>query len=323
MTCDEAKNQLVLLAYEELLEEQQATLELHLHGCPECEQELAALNVFSGTMQQEMLPTVSPNLLAAARLRLDDALNTAHTGSWLQRLQMGAIRTWQHLYAAPALATLLVGVGFLSGNLLSRYQTTSQMQAQAKPPAVPTETQGSIGTVSGITRTENPDVVEVQYNRVVPETFRGRIDEPVARQLLLLAAQEDASNTLRADSVGYLARACDTGNMCQHGSHAEDANVRDALLVSLRYDKSLPVRLKALEGLKRFIGEDQKVRDAVLESLMRDRSPEVKTRAIGMLAPVQGDSSVRRVLHTVSKQDENPYIRNASMQALGSGDAIQ
>ena len=76
-------------------------------------------------------------------------------------------------------------------------------------------------------------------------------------------------------------------------------------------------------GLQPFIGEDQKVRDAVLETLMRDLSADVRTRAIGMLEPVQGDSSVRQVLHTVSTQDENPYIRNASMQVLGSVDGIQ
>ena len=93
--------------------------------------------------------------------------------------------------------------------------------------------------------------------------------------------------------------------------------------MSLRYDKSAAVRLRALEGLQPYIGEDQKVRDAVLESLMRDGSAEVRIHAIGMLEPVQGDSSVRQVLHTVSTQDENPYIRNASMQALGNVDGIQ
>jgi hypothetical protein len=42
-----------------------------------------------------------------------------------------------------------------------------------------------------------------------------------------------------------------------------------------------------------------------------------------MLEPVEGDTSVRQVLHTVSTQDDNPYIRNASMQALGNINGIQ
>jgi hypothetical protein len=40
-----------------------------------------------------------------------------------------------------------------------------------------------------------------------------------------------------------------------------------------------------------------------------------------MLEPVQADSSVRRVLRSVSTQDSNASIRNASFQALqGSAD---
>lgn len=321
MTCDEAKQQLVLLAYEELREEEQAALELHMHGCPECEEEHAALNSFSGLMQAETLPVVSPNLLAAARMRLDDALDEAGTGSWLQRLRLGASRTWSHLYKAPALATFLIGVGFLSGNVLTRYQSAPLPQTQQATPSE-TEQQGSIGAVSGITRTADPDVVEVNYSRIVPTTFRGRIEDPEARQLLM-AAQKSADNTVRVDGVSYLARACDAGHMCEHGSQSEDLTVRDALLVRLSYDKSPAVRLKALAGLKRFVGKDQKVRDAVLQALMSDPNAEVRTQAIDMLTPVQGDSSVRQVLHTVSTQDANPYIRNASVQALGNVDGIQ
>jgi 2-phosphoglycerate kinase len=38
---------------------------------------------------------------------------------------------------------------------------------------------------------------------------------------------------------------------------------------------------------------------------------------------VQSDSSVRQVLRTVSTQDENPYIRTASYNALQSAADIQ
>lgn len=325
MTCDEAKDQLVLLTYEELSEDQQATLALHLHGCPACEEERLALQNFNALVPTDAVPEVSPNLLASARMRLDDALDQAGTGSWLQRLRSGALRTWRHLYAAPALATFLIGMGFLSGNLLTRYQAAtnaSQSTPVQQIHAPLQDAQGTIGTVSNIIRTGDPDVVEVNYDRVVPTTFRGRIDEPEARRLLM-AAQRSDDSAVRMDGVGYLVRACDAGHMCEHGNQAEDSAVRDALLVRLSYDKSPAVRLKALAGLKRFVAEDQKVRDAVLQALMSDRSADVRKEAIGMLAPVQADSSVRQVLHTVSTQDSNPYIRNASMQALGNVDGIQ
>lgn len=322
MTCDEAKDQLVLLAYEELSEEEQADLQLHMHLCTDCEAELHAVQVFSGAMQQEVLPEPSPNLLAAARLQLDEALDAAGQGSWLDRLRTGLNRTWQHLYAAPALATLLVGCGFLSGNLLTRYQVAHTPQV-AVPGSVSSDSEGVINTVSSIVPTSDPNVVQVKYSRIVPTTFQGRIDEPQVRQLLMMAALKSADNDVRMDSVNYLARECSAGHQCEHATGAEGTGLRDTLLGRLRYDKSSKVRLRALEGLKRFVGEDQKVRDAVLERLMNDPSAEVRTEAIGMLEPVQGDSSVRQVLNTVSTQDANLYIRNASTQALGNVDGIQ
>jgi hypothetical protein len=321
MKCEEVKDQLVMLSYGELGDEAQAELELHLHGCSECEADAAALTAFRELMASDTMPEISPNMLTASRMRLDEALDEASTGNWAMRLRVGAARIWQHLYAAPALATLLVGVGFLGGTSLARYQVAHEPKPMG-PVVFSNDNDGVISSVSGIVQTPDPNVVQVQYSRLVPMTFQGRIDEPQVRQLLMMAAQKSADNDLRAQSVSYLVQECKAGHSCEHGE-GDAVGFRDALLVSLRYDKSPAVRMKALEGLQPYVGVDQKVRDAVLETLMRDSSSDVRTHAIGMLEPVEGDSSVRQVLHTVSTQDENPYIRNASMQALGSVDGIQ
>ena len=321
MKCEEAIEQLVLQAYDDLAIEAQAELELHLHGCAACEAEREAMSAFRMEMAGEDLPDVSPNLLAASRVRLDSALDEASESTWGMRLRAALLGTWQHIYAAPALATVLVGAGFLSGSLLTRYQA-----AHAPVPQPPTITshdaEGTVASINGISQTSDPSVVQVSYNRMVPMTFTGRIDEPQLRQLLMRAAQSGTDNDIRAQSVSLLAKECKAGHRCEHGTEG-DTGFRDALLVRLRYDKSTAVRLSALEGLQPYIGEDQKVRDAVLESLMVDKSAEIRKHAIDMLEPVEGDSSVRQVLHTVSTQDENPYIRTASMVALGNVDGIQ
>lgn len=319
MKCEEAIEQLVLQAYDDLSLEKQAELELHLHGCQTCEAEREAMNAFRTEMAREAVPQVSPNLLAASRMRLDIALDEVSERTWSMRLRAALLGTWQHLYAAPALATLLVGVGFLSGSLLTRYQA-AHAPAPISTGTAP-EPEGTVSSINGIVETSDPNVVQVSYNRVVPTTFTGRIDEPQLRQLLMLAAQSSTDNGVHAQSVDLLVKECKAGR-CEHGK-AGNIDFRDALLVRLRYDKSPAVRLRALEGLQPYIGEDQKVRDAVLESLMGDTSADIRKYAIAMLEPVEGDSSVRRVLHTVSTQDESPYIRNASMQALGNVDGIQ
>ena len=182
-------------------------------------------------------------------------------------------------------------------------------------------TQGTIANVTGIVQTPNSELVQVKYNKVVPETMEGSLDSPEIRQLLLVGTNSAATSGVRADSVALLAHECKAGHECTGG--ADGQGIRSALLVSLRYDKNAGVRLKALEGLQHYVGQDQRVRDAVLEALMHDSDAEVRTTAIGMLEPVQADSSVREVLRTVSTQDENPYIRTASFQALQGAADIQ
>jgi hypothetical protein len=75
--------------------------------------------------------------------------------------------------------------------------------------------------------------------------------------------------------------------------------------------------------LQPYVAQDDHVRDAVLEALMHDSSSDVRVRAISMLQPVQADSSVRQVLRTVSTQDVNPAIRDASFNALQGTSDIQ
>ena len=83
------------------------------------------------------------------------------------------------------------------------------------------------------------------------------------------------------------------------------------------------MRRKALEGLQPYIGVDNSVRDAVLEALVHDSDARVRTEAIGLLEPVDADSSVREVLETVANRDRNPQIRNMSRQYLEQVSQIQ
>jgi hypothetical protein len=87
-------------------------------------------------------------------------------------------------------------------------------------------------------------------------------------------------------------------------------------MVSLRYDRNSGVREKALEGLQPYVVEDVNVRDAVLEALLNDSDPRIRTEAIGILEPVEADTTVRQVLRSVASSDRNPRIRLVSRQVL-------
>jgi hypothetical protein len=201
-----------------------------------------------------------------------------------------------------------------------RYQVT---HAPRKPidVVISSPAGGSIASVSGIVQTPNSDIVQVKYNRVVPEMAQGSLDDPQIRSLLVLGAKLASNNEVQATSVGLLAHECIAGHECDGDTGS--TGIRAALLASLRTDHSPAVRLKALNGLQQYVAEDVNVRNAVLDSLMYDKSADVRTQAIALLAPVQADSSVRRVLRTVSTADANPAIRYASYQALQGTADIQ
>jgi len=94
-------------------------------------------------------------------------------------------------------------------------------------------------------------------------------------------------------------------------------------MVVLRYDKNAGVRQKALEGLEPYVAVDQRVRDAVLEALLNDSDPRIRTEAVNVLQPVEADTSVRQVLHTVANSDQNPHIRTVSREVLSRVPEIQ
>src|SRR6202034_3334668 len=145
-----------------------------------------------------------------------------------------------------ALATLLLGVGFLGGEILTRYQVAHAPKLPT-PMILQNETQGAIASVSGITQSPNSELVQVNYNRLVPETMQGSLDDPQIRQLLMLGTKLATSNDVHANSVALLASECAAGHRCDADGTSEGATgIRTALLASLRNDKSAEVRLKAL-----------------------------------------------------------------------------
>jgi hypothetical protein len=320
MKCQSARDCIVLLHYGELPDELAGVLEQHLVGCEDCSEEIEAFRALEERLA--LLPVVepSPNLLAQSRMRLDDALDMIPPHGFVTRLRTNFYRWLGNVQSAPALATLLLGVGFLAGNFTHRYQVLHAPKAAgtgALTIAHPTE--GVVANVTGIVQTPNSELVQVNYNKLVPESMEGSLDSPEIRNLLMVGTTAAANDGVRMNSVSLLGNECKAGHACQ--PTADGKEIRHALMVSLRYDQDSGVRMKALESLQRFVGQDQHVRDAVLEAVMHDPDAQVRQTAISLLEPVQSDSSVRQVLRTVATQDANPYIRTASFNALqGSAD---
>jgi hypothetical protein len=326
MNCEVAKERIVAAAYQELSDEHSHELERHVAACPECQRECEQVLALKVLMDANPVQEPTPNLVARARLRLDEVLDSLPPKRWYERWSALAWNNFARLQSAPVAAVLLLVVGGGAGSLggyeyaQSRVAHTAAGPIASAPKTQETAAQpalANVASVSGIVRQPNSEMVDVSYNQIVPRQIEGSLDDPQIRQLLMLATADASSPGVRDDSVGLLAAECRAGHSCQ------PSGIRDALMYVLRNDKSVAVRQKALEGLEPYVSEDIRVRDAVLESLMNDNDPRIRSAAISLLEPVEADTSVRQVLYSVSTTDNNPQIRTVSRQVLSRVNEIQ
>jgi hypothetical protein len=329
MNCELAQERMVTAAYGELSDEQAHELEQHVSECAPCGKEREQIYALKVLADLHPVAEPNPNLIARARLKLDEALDTLPPKRWYERFGERILSNFASLQAAPVAALLLLVAGGGAG-VLGGYEY-AQGRAAHTATAAPTVTPAAlrqepvaaipelanVAGVSSIVRQPNSETVDVSYNQVVPRQIEGSLDDPAIRQLLMMASENAASTTVRDDSVALLAAECRAGHSCQ------PAGIREALMVSLRYDKSPKVREKALEGLEPYVAEDTRVRDAVLEALLNDNDPAVRTEAINLLAPVEADMTVRQVLFSVSNSDQDSQIRTVSREVLSKVPEIQ
>jgi hypothetical protein len=321
MKCESAQENIALAVWGELTGDQRQQLEQHLAECESCSNEFHAVQALAQAMSLSPVEEPSANLLARTRLRLEAALDSLPPENWFVRLSQRFSLGLSRLRSAPLAASVLLVLGTAAG-AYGGYHTGLRAHDSAQASLIlhaadQKNTKAQIANVSSIVQEPNSENVVVNYNRLVPDSIRGSLDDPQIRQLLLLGAQNRLNSGVRDDSVGLLADECRAGHQCTDGP------IRNALMVALLYDKSPSVRLKALDGLEPYVANDMRVRDAVLQSLMNDSDAHVRAAAIGLLAPDEADSSVREVLHTVATQDDNPHIRDVSQQVLDSAPQIQ
>lgn len=306
MNCDWVKQNITLYIYDELADDARHELEQHAERCADCAAELESAREFRGQMSAVFpAPEPTPNLLAASRMRLSEALESAEPARrWRWTLDVAG---WlQQVRFAPALAAVLLMVGFAGGVMASYKLLNKPLDIVQVPKISPAFSQASIAGIKSIIPDPGSRKVEIQYDTMQPEKVEGTIDDPRIQQLLLFAARSNYNAGVRMDSVDLLAQ------------RPEDRQVRDALIFALRYDNNPGVRLKALDGLGPYVQSDTAVRNAVLEALLNDSNPGVRSEAIVLLKSVKADAAVRQALQQLSRQDKSKFIRSESQRVLAT-----
>jgi anti-sigma factor RsiW len=303
MNCDWVQQNATLYLYNELGDDARHEVEAHLMRCKDCTAEIEAQKFFQETMSALPAPQVTPNLLTASRMRLQEALEHAEQLHGWRRFILDPMALLQRMRVAPALAAAIFIFGF-GGGLATMYSV--HMHDVPVNPEIHTMSSASVGPVRSIEVQPNSDEVSIKYERVLPEQVKGSATDPKIQELLAYAARNNDNSGVRLDSVGVLAKKGD------------DPSARETLTYSLRYDSNPGVRLKALEALQSYVKEDIRVRNAVLEALLNDSNPGVRSGAIHLLEPVKADTSVKAALEQLSKEDPNEYIRSESKRMLQS-----
>ncbi len=117
MKCEMAKENIILASYGELPDEYAVALELHLDGCEECRGELDAMQAMEQHLALLPVTEPSPNLLAQARVRLDEALDAIPPHGILTRLRSGLF-AMDGPYAERPRAGYFAGGSGISGGKL-------------------------------------------------------------------------------------------------------------------------------------------------------------------------------------------------------------
>ncbi len=306
MKCEWVKENILLYVYDEVADDTRYELEQHISRCANCAAELESLRQFRASISQPAVDEPSPNLLAASRMRLQEALETTEQNRFWRRLIIDPAAWLQQMRFSPALAAILLIAGF-AGGVGATYKIaagnagnlSNSTTAVAEPPV-----ESSISGIRSISQQPGSKQVSIQYDTVSTQQTQGSLNDERIQQLLLFAARNNYNSGVRMDSVDLLTQ------------QPSDPHVREALMYALRYDTNPGVRLKALGGLGPFVKDDVRVRDAVLEALMSDSNPGVRTEAFHSIEPVRVDSSVRIVLQKLAASDHNPYIRSQARTLL-------
>jgi hypothetical protein len=296
MKCEWVQQNVLLYVYDELPDDARHELEQHVVRCKDCAAELESVRKFRSDFGQFPMREPNPSFLAASRMRLQEALESAEQGGWWSRLIFDPVHWLNQVRFAPALAAVIFIVGFAGGIGATYKMVKTPVEVIDRPAA-----QASLASVSGISsiaQQPGSNQVTIKYDTVSPQEAHGSLGDPNIQQLLLYAARNNFNAGVRMDSVNLLTQ------------QPNNIHVREALLYALRYDSNTGVRLKALDSLGPYVKDDVQVRDAVLESLMSDANPGVRIEALRLLEPVRADGSVRIVLQRLAAKDENRYIRS-------------
>jgi hypothetical protein len=299
---------LSLYLYGELAFSEEEQIEQHVSECAVCERALAREKAWHGNVNAEQAD-VPLELLAQCRRELSGTIAQAGSARksgwwapWAASFGFSAPRWSMQI----AVASFLVFVGFGAARYIDRNGLPGGFALSAREMGV---LNPSAARVRDIEPTDDKQVrIVIDEERAIT----GPVDSDEIRHWLVAATQDVTDPGVRMDSVEML-----------NGQAGRE--VRDALLNSIRHDTNAAVRVKAVEGLRRF-RDDAVAREGLVYVLEHDENAGVRSQAIDVLAPTGGNSIISPGLadalqDVVRSGQPDDYVRLRCFQLLRQANA--
>ena len=268
-----------LSLYHELNEREQSLLDDHLLGCSECREELNRLQKFHAALKHYNPQFVTEKELADARrsvrVRLHEDIEHP---SWIQKMIAGI----EKIFPAPVRlafgGTAILAIGVFTGYVIfkSPAEKTLFLQPASLMQASYSSGEIQITNVKFDERNEQTGNVEFTFEAISPMHVRGNINDEHVQKILARALLNEQNPGMRLRTVDMI------GSKAEQTPNLMNAEVKAALIATLKHDPNSGVRKQALEVLSDYL-PDTAVTRAFLYVLANEKNTGLVINAINLL----------------------------------------
>lgn len=293
MHCQDVQQDLALLVYGELSFDQEERLERHLSDCPACQQELARVHLLLNEVTEAEVP-VNTALLQECRVRLRSSLGVPEQPWWRRWLDAAGTRPfWMRQAGAVGFAV----AGFLVA------QVPGLRVGNPAPQVAQTELARPVTQKVRYLEPGADGSVRMVVDEVYQRTVNGSLQDESIQSMLVGAVRDAESAAVRAQTIDLLMQL------------SLGPEVRDTLLYAVQHDESPAVRVKAVQGLRRFTASDPRTQTALVRVLMEDDSPAVRLLTVEALGQHQ-EAEVAGALQRLLTQEQDAGVRGSCVRTL-------
>jgi hypothetical protein len=311
------KEWLQLSLYQELDEHEQSLLNDHLAGCPECCEERNRLQKFHDTLEQYQPRAVTESELASARRSFRVRLHEVMEHPSAVQKMTGRM---EKFFPAPVRLALggamILAIGVFGGYVYSKSPAEKALSLQ---PASLMQTSYSSGEIQ-ITnvkfneRNERTGNVELTFDAISPMHVRGNINDEHVQKILARALLNEQNPGMRLRTVDMI------GSQTEQTPNLMNAEVKAALIATLKHDPNPGVRKQALEVLSNYL-PDTAVTRAFLYVLSNEKNTALVINAINLLDVSKFEhhpisTELQQFLQHKVQSNGNQYVKIKATAAL-------